>query len=270
MKKTIAHVQSKIQNELANVHKSKNNNLGAQLKKVMLNMLINNMQVAEIYNPPRVVEMANKMGLRGGWILDLTTNEDDGVPGDFNDSRMRNRAIRKILQDKPLVLIGSSTCTAYNSMNRINYSKIPREEMNARLAHARKHLEFCIQLYKIQWRNGRYFVHEHPEGASSWDEALMKRLMNKQGVHRVVGDQCQYGLRSTDEKGEAPARKRTRFFTNAMCGPKIESKMPQQTKPPSASTCRVGRWKKKSNPNLPKQTLQRNLRWYTRANSKGS
>ena len=45
----------------------------------------------------------------------------------------------------------------------------------------------------------------------------MKRLMSRSGVQRVVGDQCQYGLKSKDDLGEGPARKRIGFLTNSVC-----------------------------------------------------
>ena len=38
------------------------------------------------------------------------------------------------------------------------------------------HLEFCLKLYWIQHRGGRYFVHEHPHGAQSWQEEAMQEL----------------------------------------------------------------------------------------------
>ena len=78
---------------------------------------------------------------------------------------MRNKAATRLLTDKPFVLIGSPMCTAYSAMNRINYSKMPAEEVQARLAYARKHLDFCAKLYDMQWQAGRYFLHEHPDGA---------------------------------------------------------------------------------------------------------
>ena len=46
---------------------------------------------------------------------------------------------------------------------------------------------------------------------------MMKKLMSRNGAQRVVGDQCQFGLKSRDALGEAPARKRTGFLTNAVC-----------------------------------------------------
>ena len=189
--------------------------LGDNLNELMLNMVVEQMQVSEVYSPPRVVAMANKMGFRGGWGLDFTTQDEDGRPWDFNGTTMRNRAIRKLIKDQPSVLIGSLMCIEYSAISRLNHCKMT--EVEGRMVYARKHLEFCIKLYEIQLRNGRYFLHGHLAEAGSWEERMMKRLMNKDAVQRVVGDQCQYGLKSKDEFREAPARKRTGFLINAVC-----------------------------------------------------
>ena len=170
-------------------------------------MLIEQMQVAEVYSPPRVVEMANNVGMLGGWSLDLTTCDEDGKPWGFNSINMRNKAIRKLINDKPVVLIGFSLCTEYSTMNRINHSKMTAEEVEQRMSYARKHLEFCIKLYEVQWRNGLYFLHEHPDSASSWQEAILRELVSRHGVQLVVGDQCQFGLELKDAEGVGPARK---------------------------------------------------------------
>ena len=61
-------------------------NLGSHLKKTVLSALVNDMQVAEIYRPLRVVKVANQMGLRGGWSLDFITQAEDGMPWDSNDA----------------------------------------------------------------------------------------------------------------------------------------------------------------------------------------
>ena len=182
VKKAIADIQAKIEAEKRRIDRNKGNNLGSQLNKTMLNMLINNMQVAEVYSPPRVVKMANEMGMRGGWSLDLTTTDEDGLPWDFNSIKMRNRATREIIQDKPLVVIGSPMCIEYSIVNRVNHCRMPKEVVEAKLRYARKHLEFCIRLYEIQWQSGRYFLHEHPDGAGSWNAPMMKKLMSRAGV----------------------------------------------------------------------------------------
>ena len=54
--------------------------------------------VAEIYSPPRVTNIADKIGLTPGFAFDLTTvDPTDGKAWDFNDpvKRERERAIHK-------------------------------------------------------------------------------------------------------------------------------------------------------------------------------
>ena len=169
---------------------------------VTMGMLLNQMDVAEIYSPPRVAAMAKRMGLRQGWSLDMTTCDRDGREWDFNSMEMRNRAVRTVLKGKPFVLIGSPMCGLFGIMNNINYSRMDAAEINQRIEYGRKRLKFCAQLYKIQVDNNRYFPHEHPEIASSWQEG---------------GDQCMYGIKSHDGLRECPARKSIRFLTNAPC-----------------------------------------------------
>ena len=175
------------------------------------------MDVAEVYSPPRRAEMASRMGLRPGWSLDFTTCDEQGRPWDFNCPAMRNVAVRKFLQDKPRLLVGSPMCSAFSTMNDINYSRMIEEEKHQRLAYGRKHLEFCTKLYEIQWREGRYFLNEHPNSASAWQEECINRMLKRQGVVRVAGDQCRYGLRSNDGEKDGPAQKRAGFMTNSPC-----------------------------------------------------
>ena len=187
------------------------------LNQMMRKIMFEQMEVAEVYSPPRVTKMARRMGLRAGWSLDLTTCDENGRPWDFNDKSMRNAAVRKLLKDRPRLLMGSPMCGPFSSMNNINYSRMSTAEKEQRLAYGRKHLEFCMQLYELQWREGRYFVHEHPEAASSWNEQCVRQMMNRQGVIQVTGDQCRYGLTSWDGQRRGPARKRTKFMTNSPC-----------------------------------------------------
>ena len=63
-----------------------------QLNVMMVQMLIQKIEVVEAYSPPRVAEMARKMGFKAGWSLDLTTIHQDGRMLEFNEIEMRNRA----------------------------------------------------------------------------------------------------------------------------------------------------------------------------------
>lgn len=62
-------------------------NLSAQLDATTLKTLIGKIEMAEAYNPPRVAEMARKMGSKAGWSLDITTCDDDGKGMGFQQHR---------------------------------------------------------------------------------------------------------------------------------------------------------------------------------------
>ena len=99
-----------------------------QLNITMARMLRHQMEVAEVYSPPRIIKMAQEIGLRAGWSLDLTTYDEYGRQWDFNNAQMRNAAVRKVLTDKPILLIGSPMCGPFSAMNNINYSRMTYEE----------------------------------------------------------------------------------------------------------------------------------------------
>ena len=54
------------------------------------------------------------MGMTLGFALDLTTNDENGQPWDFDDSRQRNRGTRKVLVEKPDLLVGSPMCVEFS------------------------------------------------------------------------------------------------------------------------------------------------------------
>lgn len=130
---------------------------------------------------------------------------------------MRNKATRKVLNDSPMLLIGSPMCIEFSSWMHVNHLKMPKDVVQERLKKARTHLEFCTKLYAIQIHHGRYFLHEHPAGATSWKEGCVQKIFGKDGVIHVEADQCQYGLMTRDRTGVGPARKTTGFMTNAPC-----------------------------------------------------
>ena len=57
-----------------------------------------------------------------------------------------------------------------------------------------RHLEFALEFYRIQMRNGLYFLHEHPAYATSWSHAGMRELINHDDVYEVVGDMCHFDV----------------------------------------------------------------------------
>ena len=72
------------------------------LKENVFYKEISNVHVAEVYSPPRVTRLAPRLGLNPGFAFDLSENDpEDGRPWDFTQSAKRERALRRLMQDKP-------------------------------------------------------------------------------------------------------------------------------------------------------------------------
>ena len=78
------------------------------------------------------------------------------------------------------------------------------------------HLHFVASLYKIQLNAGRHFLHEHPAGATSWNDDWIQQILKHGRVSSVISDQCEYGLLTPDAQGNpAPAKKPTRWMSSS-------------------------------------------------------
>jgi len=172
-----------------------------------------NAVLSEIYSPPRVSAVAKlcpSFGILPGFALDLTTHDDDGKTWDFDNDEMRARAWKKLTTEQPLLLIGSPMCTAFSAWQYINNSKRDPAVVAKEYARGLRHLTFCCEMYEYQVSQGRYFLHEHPAQATSWQTQIVKRIMDLEGVARTVGHQCQYGAESDGH----PIKKPTGFMSN--------------------------------------------------------
>ena len=167
-----------------------------------------NVDVSEVFSPPRVGKEALKFGLEVGDAMDLTTGWD------FNKEEDRTKAEELIEQQKPLVLIGSPPCVAFSQLQTM----IPDSDRKRRqLAEGIRHMEFMAKLYRKQVEGGRVFLHENPAHAKSWGLPCIRRLM------RDLGGVCGRG-RSMHVRPEEwgnnksqlmLAKKPTRFMTNS-------------------------------------------------------
>jgi len=173
--------------------------------------------VAEIYSAPRVtraLKMLPALGLTAGFALDLTNSDADGRAWDFTKADMRERARRRVAEEKPMVLVGSPSCTPYCPWQRLNAIRHgwPEGEEERRRVAGDVHLRFVAELYKMQLDGGRYFLHENPDQATSWGRAALADLLRDERVQTVTGDQCQYGQGA--QCGD-PIRKPTRWMSNS-------------------------------------------------------
>ena len=184
--------------------------------------------VSEVYSPPRIVTVAEAAGLRGGFSLDLTAPDCNGYVWDFSERDCRERARRLMREQKPYLLIGSPPCTAWSNLQNLNRCRPGgSEKVDEQQRRAKVHLLFCTSLYLEQMAAGRYFLHEHPQSATSWKENCMVDLASNPMVMETVIDQCAYGLKSKDKEGEAPAKKPTKFYTNSVAiGQELRQRCP--------------------------------------------
>ena len=120
--------------------------------------------------------------------------------------------MRKIKDERPLLLIGSPMCTAFLTLQRVNNAFRDKATVEAERRRAVMHLEFCVELYREQLKHGRYFLHENPGFASSWQAEAMQELEKEVGVRTSVIDQCLYGCETP--AGE-PIKKPTKLIINS-------------------------------------------------------
>ena len=58
--------------------------------------------VSEIYSPPRITQMARAyphLGIKPGFAMDLTTEDENSNPWDFDNPHQRARAKERILKE---------------------------------------------------------------------------------------------------------------------------------------------------------------------------
>ena len=125
--------------------------------------------------------------------------------------------MKYIRENRPTWVIGSPPCTAFSLLQGLNFKKMAPERVKAILNEGRRHLHFVISLYKIELEEGRQFLHERPQGASSWRDPQMLKLLNHRRVKTTVSDQCQYGLLTPSSGGEMlPAKKPTKWASSSL------------------------------------------------------
>ena len=141
------------------------------------------------------------MGLKPAWALDLTTVDDEGKPWDFSLADQRRKAMRKLKEDKPLMLVACPMCAPFSTINELNYANMEESEIRKKLHDAMLHMKFALTLCLQQYLAGRLFVFEHPAGASSWSTKMMTDMLSREGVFLAKFDFCQLGMVASKGSG---------------------------------------------------------------------
>ena len=82
--------------------------------------------IAEVYSPPRVTKAARmipRLGILPGFAMDITVNDENGNPWDFEVKSQKERAARKLIETAPDLLVGSPMCKEFSPWQRLNKAK---------------------------------------------------------------------------------------------------------------------------------------------------
>ena len=92
----------------------------------------------------------------------------------LSKSGQREKARQMRRRQKPYLLIGSPSCTAFTTWQALNEAKSTDPEAY-RIARKRAtaHIEFMIELYREQLEDGHYLLHKHRRYATSWQLKAM-------------------------------------------------------------------------------------------------
>lgn len=190
-----------------------------QQDKKLVSQILAGVDVTEIYSPERVVRVCAKYFLKPGSSLDLTNGWD------FTKAAHRKLAIERIEKENPELIIGSPPCTYFSTLQQFNLSKNKGnaewlETFMKEKKKAIRHVVFCCLLYRMQMEKGKYFVHEHPWAAESWQLRTIQALEKDKRTIKVRGDMCQFGMTTRageNETCDGPVLKPTGFLTNSWC-----------------------------------------------------
>ena len=166
--------------------------------------------VAEIFSPPRFTAGAPHLGLNPGFAVDLQTGWD-------LDSEKDLKALDKLIEEQdPFLLTGSPRCDPFSVLRFLNKKRLSDPKHLQARERGVRHLRLCIKKYKERHKKGKYFLHEHPAQADSWDDEEMVELQRLPGVYTVVGPMCAWGMAlSTHRQGHGLVYKPTKFVTNS-------------------------------------------------------
>ena len=114
--------------------------------------------VCEVYSQPRVCQEASHYGLQPGWSLDLTMEDPETKrPWDLSKSDVQNRVRDLVRKTKPFCIIGSPPCTPFSPLQAISKKKRDPRTVKEELERGRRHVRFCVELYKMQLAEKGFF-----------------------------------------------------------------------------------------------------------------
>lgn len=161
--------------------------------------------LSEVYSPPRIVQTASRSGLRCGGSYDIKTGYD------LNDGRDYERMWKELVRDDPELICTCPPCTPFSILQELNFPKMDWEDALWLVGEGVHHVQVSAEVCWWQHRRGKLFAFEHPRTSKAWREEEIERLILEPGVHVCYIDMCAYGMKVKN----APNRKPTMWITNS-------------------------------------------------------
>lgn len=139
--------------------------------------------------------------------IDFTVADEQGVLWNFDRVDVRNKAFRMIVEKKPYLLIGCSMGRASNVEDKRGGGRRSFEGRKQDEESAEVHLKFIAQLYRLQHRQGRYFLHEHPNSTFAGGATCVQQIREAVGAHVLSVD--------APSRAGSSGKRGVRFATNS-------------------------------------------------------
>ena len=168
----------------------------------------------ELFNPGNFTACAQD--LSPGIIIDMNVDPEKDVRVDA----YRVQARHDISKSDPLIVLAAPPCTVFSSLQNINQRHHGTPEWEKKYQDGLTLLQFSADVCWDQISRGKFFLHEHPATASSWDLPMVRELAEHPGVVAVTGDMCRWGMRLVEEREnqgiDQPVlvKKPTKWMTN--------------------------------------------------------
>ena len=158
--------------------------------------------------------MAATLGYKSGFVLDLTTDDENGKKWDFSNLKTQNETKVRLREESPWLLALSLPSTVFATTRSLNSTR-----QNGKLMERRKvtaHISFAVKLCVMQSKSGRKFMIEQPVGTRAWGTQPMNKLpFFEKGVGKVNFDFGMFEMKSATEHEVRLARKRTSINSNS-------------------------------------------------------
>ncbi|CAK0875118.1 unnamed protein product [Prorocentrum cordatum] len=163
---------------------------------------------SEYCNPGCFTELAGEFGMLPGLAADISLKDRESQEAlDMRKIVNQQRYMQALEDQDPYLVIGAPPCTRVSKLTSLNRGKHKDPEAHAKAEEDdRALLRFGMEVYKDRHAKGRWFLHEHPWGAKSWDDEAVKEVVSLPGVYLVRGDMCAWGLELEGDDGKVGPR----------------------------------------------------------------